>query len=59
MRYGPGGQQRHEQPGEQHRREIVDGEPQFVAVRALPQAYDRQFRTQLGEVTGRMLSQAA
>ena len=25
--------------------------------RALPQAYDRQFRTQLGEVTGRMLSQ--
>ncbi len=27
--------------------------------RALPQAYDRQFRTQLGEVTGRMLSQAA
>jgi NAD(P)-dependent dehydrogenase (short-subunit alcohol dehydrogenase family) len=27
--------------------------------RALPQAYDRQFRTQLGEVTDRMLSQAA
>ena len=28
------GQQRHEQPGQQHRCEIVDGEPQFVAVRA-------------------------
>jgi len=28
------GQQRHEQPGEQDRREIVHGEPQFVAVRA-------------------------
>jgi len=27
--------------------------------RALPQAYDRQFRTQLGKVTDRMLSQAA
>ena len=27
--------------------------------RALPQAYDRQFRRQLGEVTERMLSQAA
>ena len=27
--------------------------------RALPQAYDRQFRAQLGEVTDRMLSQAA
>jgi len=27
--------------------------------RARPQAYDRQFRTQLGEVTDRMLSQAA
>ena len=27
--------------------------------RALPQAYDRQFRTQLGEVTDRILSQAA
>ena len=28
------GQQRHKQPREQHRREIVDGEPQFEAVRA-------------------------
>ena len=27
--------------------------------RALPQAYDRQFRAQLGEVTDRMLGQAA
>ena len=27
--------------------------------RALPQAYDPQFRTQLGEITDRMLSQAA
>ena len=27
--------------------------------RALPQAYDPQFRTQLAEVTDRMLSQAA
>ena len=27
--------------------------------RALPQAYDRQFRTQLREVTDRMLSQPA
>jgi hypothetical protein len=27
-------QQRHEQPGEQDRREIVNGEPQLVAVRA-------------------------
>ena len=27
--------------------------------RALPQAYDPQFRTQLGEATDRMLSQAA
>ena len=27
------GQQRHQQPGEKHRREIVDGEPELVAVR--------------------------